>query len=316
MIKVKRTSTAGVREKWSVMVKKDFRANKSLYLLAIPVLAYYIIFKYMPMYGLTMAFQDYSPTMGITGSSFVGFKHFITFFNSPSFGVVMKNTIKISFLTILFGFPMPIILALLLNELKSAKFGKVIQNATYLPHFISLVVICGLIKIFTKDTGIIGAIYNKLTGSTGAMLIKPGCFVPIYIASDIWQEIGWNSIIYLSALTAIDHSLYEAAEVDGAGRWSQTLHVTIPGILPTIVIMFIMRMGSVLNIGYEKILLLYNDATMDVADVISTYVYRRGLVNLDWSYSAAVGLFNSVVNLGFLLASHLISKKVNGYGLW
>lgn len=297
-------------------LKKDFMVNKALYAMMLPVMAYFIVFKYIPIYGLLMSFQDYSPRLGIWGSDWVGLKHFVDFFHSASFGVVLINTLKISFATLLFGFPAPIVLALLLNELKSAKLGKVIQNATYLPHFISLVVVCGIIKIFTSDTGIIGMVYNRLTGSTGSMMNHPECFLPVYVISNIWQEVGWGSIIYLAALTGIDGELYAAAEIDGAGRWKKVLHVTLPGILPTIVIMLIMRMGSIINVGFEKILLLYNDATMNTADVISTYVYRRGLIDLDWSYSSAVGLFNSAVNLVFLIASNMISKKVNGYGLY
>ncbi len=300
----------------SATIKRDFSVNKSLYLMAAPIAAYFIIFKYVPMYGLLMAFQNYSPRLGIAGSSFVGLKNFIQFFNSPSFWIILRNTLKISFATLVFGFPAPILLALLINELRNAKMAKVIQNATYMPHFISLVVACGLIKIFTGESGIIAALCNGITGSTGALLNSPRNFIPIYVISNIWQEIGWGSIIYLSALTAIDESLYEAAKVDGAGRLRQTWHITIPGILPTISILLIMRMGGILNVGFEKILLLYNDATMDVADVISTYVYRRGLVDLSYSYSAAVGMFNSVINVIFLVASNIISKKISGSGLW
>lgn len=301
---------------WWEIVKKDFRVNKSLYIMALPIIVYYILFKYLPMYGIVISFKNYSPRLGILESDWVGFKHFISFFRSPSFWLVLRNTVVISFTSLVFAFPAPIILALLLNELKSARFGKIVQNATYIPHFVSLVVVCGIIQIFTKDTGFIGIIVNHLTGNTGSLLNRANYFLPIYVLSGIWQEVGWGSIVYLSALTGIDNCLYEAAEIDGAGKWLKTLNVTIPGILPTIVIMLIMRMGSILGVGHEKILLLYNDATIDVADVISTYMYRRGLINLDWSYSAAVGLFNSVVNLGFLFVSDRISKKINGYGLW
>ncbi len=311
-----RTLKSTGNDRFIYKLKTDFRVNRTLYLMMLPVLAYFIIFKYIPMYGLLMAFQDYSPRLGIAGSDWVGFKHFADFFRSPSCKVVLTNTIKISLSTLAFGFPAPIILALLLNELKSAKLGKIIQNATYIPHFISLVVVCGIVNIFTGDNGLIGRAYNFMTGSTGAMLNHPNCFLPIYVVSNIWKEVGWGSIIYLAALTGIDDSLYEAAEIDGAGKLKKVIHVTIPGILPTVVIMLIMRMGSILNVGYEKILLLYNDSTMNVADVVSTYVYRRGLTNLDWSYSAAVGLFNSVINLFFLIGSNRISRKVNGYGLW
>ncbi|MBQ7574459.1 MAG: sugar ABC transporter permease [Clostridia bacterium] len=312
---MKNNTSTNKKSFWTIF-KKDFIRNKFLYLMFLPIILYFVIFHYMPMYGVLMAFQDYSPRLGISGSKWVGFANFIEFFRSPSFWIVLRNTVKISFASLVFGFPAPVILALLLNEVRSNKLGRVVQNITYLPHFISLVVVCGLVHMFTRDTGIIGHTYNALTGSKGAMLNNPSLFLPIYIISNIWKEMGWGSIIYLAALLGIDNSLYEAAEIDGAGRWKQTLHVTIPGILPTFVIMLIMRLGQVLGVGYEKILLLYNSSTMDVADVISTYVYRRGLIDQSWSYSAAVGLFNSAVNLIFLSASNFISKKVNGYALW
>ena len=296
--------------------KKDFTKNKSLYIMFLPIIAYFVIFCYMPMYGVLMAFQDYSPRLGISGSEWVGLENFITFFKAPSFWLVLRNTVKISLATLVFGFPAPIFLALLLNEVKSVKVGRLVQNITYLPHFISMVVVCGMIHMFTKDTGVIGYLYNLITGSKGSMLNNPKLFLPIYVLSNIWKEVGWGSIIYLSALLSIDDSLYEAAEIDGAGRWKQTIHVTIPGILPTFVIMLILRMGQILSVGYEKILLLYNSSTMDVADVISTYTYRRGLIDQDWSYSAAVGLFNTLVNLFFVNSANYISRKVNGYALW
>lgn len=294
----------------------DFKLNKSLYLLMVPVLIYFIVFKYIPMYGALIAFKDFSPKLGVLGSPWVGLKHFKSFFGSSSFVTLMINTLRISLSTLVFGFPMPIILALLMNEIKCKPFLKTVQNITYLPHFISLVVICGLIKDFTMDDGVIGKIVSMFGGSPVTMLNYSQYFVPVYVVSDIWQEVGWGTIIYLSALTAIDRSLYEAAEIDGAGRFRQTLNITIPGIAPTIVIMLILRMGSVLNVGFEKIILLYNDATMKVADVISTYVYRRGLINLDWGYSTAVGLFNSVINLALLIISNSINKKINNESLW
>ena len=297
-------------------IKKDFKLNHSLYIMALPVIIYFIVFKYIPIYGLLMAFCDFSPRLGVFGSEFVGVKHFISFFNSASFFEVLGNTFRISITTIIFGFPMPVILALLLNELKNDKFEKLIQNFTYLPLFISMIVVCGLIKVFTADDGIIGSVFLKASGLSGSMLNYPQFFTSIYVASGIWQEAGWDSIIYLAALTGINQTLYEAAKIDGANRWRQTIHITIPGIMPTIVIMLILKMGGMLNVGFEKILLIYNDATMTVSDVISTYVYRRGLINLDWSYSTAVGMFNSVVNLFFLLTASFISKKINGYGLW
>ena len=295
---------------------KDFAKNKSLYLMFLPILAYFIIFCYGPMYGILMAFQDYSPRLGISGSEWVGFENFIDFFNSPSFWPVLKNTLKISFATLIFGFPAPIFLALLLNEVKSVKVGRVVQNITYLPHFISMVVVCGMVTMFTSDTGFVGMAYNAITGSKGNMLGDPDNFLPIYVISNIWKEVGWGSIIYLSALLAIDDSLYEAAEIDGASRWKQTLHITLPGIIPTITIMLILRVGHILGVGYEKVLLLQNSANIDVSEVISTYVYKRGIRDASFSYSAAVGLFNTAVNLIFLITTNKISKRLNETSLW
>lgn len=297
-------------------VKKDFSINKSLYLLMLPGLLFYIIFHYIPMYGALIAFKDFSPRLGVAGSEWVGFKHFIYFFTSPSFKDVLINTLKISFSTMVFGFPMPIILALLINELRNARFAKVVQNATYIPHFISMVIICGMIKDFTRDTGIISVILSFFGKEPVSMLNYPQYFLPIYVISGIWQNMGWDSIIYLAALMGIDDSLYEAAAIDGAGKARQVWHVTIPGIAPTIITMLILSVGSILSVGYEKIILLYNDATLEVADVISTYVYRKGLLEQDWSFSTAVNLFNSVVNLMFLLGTNYISRKVNDTALW
>ena len=295
---------------------KDFTKNKTLYIMFLPVLAYFIIFCYGPMYGILMAFLDYSPRKGIFGSEWIGFENFIRFMNSPSFVPVVKNTVKISLSTLMFGFPAPIFLALLLNEVKSVKVGRIVQNITYLPHFISLVVVCGMVTMFTSDTGVVGMLYNAITGAKGNMLNNPDNFLPIYVISNIWKEVGWGSIIYLSALLSIDDSLYEAAEIDGAGRWKQTLHVTLPGIIPTIVIMLILRMGQIMSVGYEKILLLQNTANMDVSEVISTFVYRRGIIDASYSYSAAVGLFNNAINLTFLVLTNTISKKLNETSLW
>lgn len=304
------------RPSYRTIIKKDFKLNKSLYLLLLPVLAYYILFHYVPMYGALIAFKDFTPRLGTLGSPWVGLKHFINFFSSPSFGEILINTLRISLTTLVFSFPMPIVLALLLNELKSQKFSKLVQNATYLPHFISLVVICGMVKDFTRDTGIISYILSFFGVEPITMLNYPEYFVPIYVISGIWQSTGWESIIFLAALTGIDGSLYEAATIDGAGRWKQTWHITLPGIVPTIVTVLILRIGGILNVGYEKIILLYNDATLEVADVISTYVYRKGLLEQNWSFSTAVNMFNSIINLLFLCGANFISRKVNDTALW
>lgn len=295
---------------WS-RVKKDFSLNKGLYLLVIPVIVYYLIFHYGPMYGASIAFKDFKPALGITGSPWVGLKHFKDFFSSYYFGRLLLNTLRISFATLVFGFPAPIILALLINEVQSRAFSRGVQTITYMPHFISTVVVCGMIIQFTKDTGFITNILGVFGVPAKNMLDNPRYFIPIYVISGIWQEVGWGSIIYLAALQGIDQELYEAAKIDGAGRWKQTLHVTLPGILPQVVILLIMRMGRILNVGYEKIILIYNPLTYEVADVISTFVYRKGLLEFGWSYSSAVGLFNSVVNLAFLVFANWFSARVS-----
>lgn len=298
------------------LFRKDLHVNKEIYFMLIPVVIFYIIFHYMPMYGALIAFKDYAPKLGVTGSPWAGFKHFEMFFNSPSFLTVLLNTLRISLNSLLYEFPAPIILALLMNELRSAKFSKLVQTATYLPHFISLIVVCGMVKDFTRDTGIITQLLSVFGVPEKSLLGYPQYFLPIYIGSNIWQQVGWSSIIYLAALTGVDPQLYEAAKIDGANKWQQTVHVTLVGIMPTIITMLILRMGSILSVGYEKIILLYNDATLEVADVISTYVYRKGILEQSWSFSTAVNLFNSLVNLVFLLVTNKISSKLNETSLW
>lgn len=297
-------------------VRKELSKNYELYLMFLPVFVFFLIFAYKPMYGILMAFQNYSPSKGVLGSPWVGFLHFKTFFNSFYFGRLLKNTLMISLCSIVFGFPAPILLALLMNEIKNKTFKKTVQTISYLPHFISLVVICSMIKKFTLSGGIINDIIVLFGGTRSNLLNSPSAFVPIYILSDIWTEIGWGSIIYLAALSSISMELYEAAAIEGAGRFKQAIHVTIPGIAPTIVIMFILRMGSVLSVGYEKIILLYNPMTKSVADVISSYVYEKGILNQSWSFSTAVGLFNAVINLIFLVLTNQFSKKVSDTALW
>ncbi|MBE5040051.1 ABC transporter permease [Ructibacterium gallinarum] len=297
-------------------IRQDWHRNWALYLLMIPVLLFYLCFCYKPMYGAIIAFKDYDPVMGILGSDWVGLKNFTDFFQSSDFVRVFRNTIKISVLNILFGFPAPIILALLINELEQKKFAKTVQTITYMPHFISLVVVCGLIKDFVSDSGVITSILGMFGFPQVNMLQEPGMFVPIYIISGIWQEIGWGSIIYLAALAGVDQQLYEAASIDGAGRLRQTFSVTLPGIMPTIVTMFILKLGTIMNVGFEKIILLYDPITYETADVISSYVYRKGIVDSDYGFSTAVGLFNSVINFALIIISNTISRRVNDTSLW
>ena len=287
--------------------------------MAIPVVAFYLLFCYKPMYGIIIAFKDYSPAAGIWGSDWAsnhGLQNFIDFFQSYYFGRILKNTLVISLTSILFGFPAPIILALLLNELRNEKFKRITQTISYMPHFISLVVICSMIKMFTSDKGLVTYLLSFLGGPEISLLTKPQYFVPIYVISGIWQELGWGAIIYLAALSGIDQELYEAARIDGANRWQQTLHVTLPGISSTIIIMLLLRMGSVMSVGYEKIILLYNEGIYETADVISTFVYRKGLQDFQWSYSTAVGIFNSVINFIIVVLFNRISRKFGEVSLW
>lgn len=295
---------------------RDFKMNKWKYIIMLPVIVYFVLFAYKPMYGLLIAFQDYTPFKGMSGSNWVGFKHFINFFHDYYFIRVLRNTVVISFLTILFGFPAPILFALLLNEIHNSAFKRVVQTLTYLPHFISMVIVCGLIKQFCLSTGLVNSIITAVGGVASNLLENKGLFYPIYIISDIWQTMGWGSIIYLAAIAGVDQEQYESAKIDGAGRFQKMFYITLPSIMPTITVLFIMRMGQVLNVGYEKILLLYNPKTYEVADVISTYVYRMGLQEAQWSFSTAVGLFNSVVNVLFLCLTNYLCKKTDNGGLF
>ena len=290
--------------------------NRSLYLMIIPVLIFFILFHYKPMYGAIIAFKDYTPALGIAESPWVGWDNFTRFFSSVYFGRLIRNTILLSFYSLLFGFPAPIILALLLNEVKNKKFKGLTQTVTYLPHFISMIVVTGMLVDFNMTSGLFNDIIELFGGERSPLLQNPDLYRTIYVASGIWQEIGWGSIIYLSALSGVDSQLYEAAQIDGAGKWKQLIHVTLPGIAPTIIIMFILKMGTLMNMGYEKTILLYNPATYETADIISSYIYRIGLLEQDWSYSTAIGLFNSVINLGLLLITNKIARKCGETSLW
>ncbi len=295
----------------------DMSKNWKLYILFSPVLVYYLIFCYGPMYGVIIAFKDFNPSKGILGSNWIGFYHFYDFLTSTDIKRIVFNTFNISLTGLIAGFPAPIILALLLNEIRSRTWKRTVQTISYMPHFISVVVICGMIRSFVSDTGIVTWLLHIVGLSDKIDLLgKKDLFVPIYVTSGIWQEIGWGSIIYLAALTGISQELYEAAEIDGAGRWRQLLAVTLPGIIPTIVILLILRMGSIMSVGFEKIILLYNPLTYETADVISSYTYRRGLMEFNYSYSTAVGLLNSLINFVLLISANTISKKVNNTSMW
>lgn len=312
--------TAGENEKkklsLAMRIKRELVKNRYLYLLAIPVIAFYALFLYGPMFGLVIAFKQYNIGQGILQSKWVGFQYFQEFFKSIYFSRTLLNTFIISFADILFGFPLPIIFALLLNELRGTRFKKTVQTVTYLPHFISMVVICGMITDFFSTDGVISRLIAMLGGENMNYLASPKWFRTIFVGTNVWQSFGWNSIIYLAALTGVDAQLYEAATIDGAGRFKQLWHVTLPGILPTIMIMLIMRLGQVLSVGYEKIILLYSPSTYNVADVISSYVYRIGIGGSRYSYSAAVGLFQSVINVLMLLLANRLSAKFSETSLF
>lgn len=290
-----------------------------LYLLILPGFLYLLIFKYLPMFGLVIAFKNYNPSMGFEGiftAKWVGLKHFRKFMGSYYFSEIMRNTLVISFTKFFIGFPLPILIAIMLNDLKSQKFKKFVQTACYMPNFMSWVVTCGiLVTIFASD-GIFNSILARFGVSGKAYLSDPKSFFAIIIASDVWKYCGWDSIIYLAAITSIDPNLYEAASIDGAGKWKQIWCITLPGIATVIGITLTLRMGGILEAGFEQILLLYSPATYEVADIIDTYVYREGLANANYSFSTAVGLFKSVLAMLMMLVSNRISKKVTGEGIW
>lgn len=299
-------------------LKRDFRMNKGLYFLILPVVVYLIIFNYVPMAGIVLGFERFTPKNGVYMSEWVGLKHFVTFFSSVFFIRVLKNTMILSLYAIIFGFPAPIIFALLLNELDNEYYKKVIQVVSYMPNFISTVVISGIIIDFVASDGVITDMLVKVGFLKEAknLLSVPEYFRTIMVLTDLWQQVGFGSILFLAALTGIDQELYEAAVIDGANRWKQTMHVTIPGIMPTVVIMLIMRIGGLMNANQEKILLLYNPLIYETSDVIGTFVYRKGLLEADYGYSTAVGLFNSAVNVVLLFIANGVSRKYSETSLF
>lgn len=290
--------------------KHDFLMNKWLYILAIPIILYFLIFNYAPMFGLVIAFEDFKPQRGIFGSDWVGFEHFIDFFTGVNFLTILRNTLVISLLGLAIAFPLSIVFALLLNEIKAIKFKKVAQTISYMPYFISIVVICGLVVEACSSNGIVTDILVRFFGfERQSLLTNPKYFWTINLVSDIWQNLGYSSIIFVAAITSVSQELQEAAAIDGAGRLKRVFHVTIPCIMPTIITMLILKCGTLLSVGFEKILLLYNPSIYSTADVISTHVQRLGIEQAQYGYSTAVGLFNSVVGTILLLLSNYISKK-------
>ena len=306
------------QSRW-VRFRRALIRDRWLYLIMILPCLYYLLFHYYPMYGVTLAFKQYKPKLGIIGSPWAsqnGMKYILQVVNDPYFWTVFKNTIVLNVVNLAITFPAPIILALLLNEVASNRYKRVVQTVTYLPHFLSTVVVVGMMNTMFSSSGIVNELLGKIGLGPYAFLNDAQYFRPMYIGSNIWQNIGWDSIIFLAALSGLDQALYEAARIDGAGRWKQTIHITIPGILPTIVIMLILAMGKIMNVSYQKILLMMTGSNQSVSDVISTYVYRRGITKADFSYATAVGLFQSLVSLVFVTATNWISRRTTETSLW
>jgi putative aldouronate transport system permease protein len=320
-------SPARVTKERSVSLKKELpagnsllrkiRRDKYLLLLVFPCILYYFIFKYLPLFGIIISFQDYNLFRGIWASPWVGLKYFTMFIENPDFLKLMRNTFLLGFYKLVFGFPVPIILALLINEIRKELLKRFVQTVSYLPHFISNVVVAGMVVMFLSPTG---GVVNQMIKAAGFapvnFMMEPGLFRSVYVLSEIWQHAGWGTIIYLAALTAIDPQLYEAAKMDGASRWKQTVHVTLPGIAPAIVIILLLDIGRVLEIGFEKVFLLYSPVIYETADIISTYVYRIGLIQGNYSYATAIDLFTGIISFVFVITANHISRRLGDNSLW
>lgn len=303
-------------EAFAVRLKKDFIRYRYIYLMLLPVVIYYAVFCYGPMSKIVIAFQNFKPALGIFGSKWVGMKYFIDFFTGPYAWRLIRNTLLLNILQIILAFPVPIILALLINEIQCRPYKKLVQTVSYMPHFISLVVMCSLLLTFSRSDGIFNDFLALFGVERSNLMANAKLFRPMYVLSGIWQEAGWGSIIYLATLSTIDPGLYEAATIDGASRFQRMLYVSFPGLVPIIIVQLIMRVGNILTMGFEKVFLLYNPLTYDTADIISTYIYRQGLELTNYSYGTAVGLFNSAVNLLILVLANRLSRKATGESLW
>ena len=297
-------------------VQKDAKKNWTLYLLVSPVILFYILFHYWPMYGVLIAFMDFRPAIGMAESPWVGLDHFTRFFNGPFFFRLIRNTFIINVQLLIFGFPAPILLALMMNELRSQKYKRTVQTITYMPFFLSAIVVVGMIQDFTLSTGIINDIIYFFGGTRRNLLADASLFRSIFVTQDIWRTVGFGSIVYLAALANIDQEQYEAAMIDGAGRFRKLISITLPGIMPTIVILLILRMGAMMTIGFETIMLMASPPVYAVGDVIGYYVFRVGIQQGNFSFAAAVGLFNSVINFALLITANAISRRVNETSLW
>lgn len=282
-----------------------------------PALGFLIVFAYVPMYGIQLAFREFDFAKGLTGGEWVGLKYFIQFFESPLFGDLMRNTVMISLATLVLGFLTPIVLALVINQILQSRLRRIVQTVTYLPHFISIVVIVGMLQVFLSPSSGLITRFLAFFGLDGVNFMgSTGAFVPVYVLSDIWQHTGWNSIIYLAALAGVNTQLYEAARIDGASRLQIIRHVDIPALVPTMIILLILNMGGVLNTGFEKVFLMQNTLNLPVSEVIATYTYKIGILSSQFSYSTAIGLFNTLINFAFLVIANQISKRASDTSLW
>lgn len=301
-----------------VNIKKYYRRNWQLWVMLFPAMLYILIFCYVPMYGIQLAFREYDFSKGLTGGAFAGFKYFKQYFESPMFFTTLKNTFVISFASILVGFPIPIILAMVVNQIRNKKWKRTVQTTVYIPYFISVVVLVSMLRIMlADDTGVISNFLKAihLVGKDVNLLGSESTFMPVYVLSGVWQTMGWNSIIFIAALSSVDTQLYDACRIDGANRWQTMIHIDLPAIMPTIIIMLIMNMGNILNVGFDKVFLMQNSLNLGASQVISTYVYTVGIKLSQFSFGAAVGLFNTLINFVFLMATNAIAKRSTGTGL-
>lgn len=305
------------RRPWYQKLWRDLRTNHTLYLYLLPAVVITLLFHYLPMYGIQIAFRDFRPVRGITGSTWVGLKHFLRFFKSYQFESLIRNTLSISLMSLFLAFPFPIFLALMISQIRNKRLQRITQTITYMPHFISTVVMASIIIMYlSPNNGLYGHIVRAFNGTPENLIAKANAFSPIYVITDIWQHSGWDAIIYISVLSAVDTQLYDAAMVDGASKFKRIIYIDLPSIAPTIVILFILRAGSLMSVGFEKVFLLQNSLNITKSEVISTYVYKIGLEQSQYSYSSAIDVFNIVINFALLLTVNTVAKHVGETSLW
>ncbi|MDY2791263.1 MAG: ABC transporter permease subunit [Eubacteriales bacterium] len=305
------------KRSWKTRLVKALKRDKFLLLMFLPIVVYYVVFSYVPMTGAIVAFKQFKPGHGIYGGDWVGLKWFIQFFKSPFAFRTVRNTVLISIYSILFGFPLPILFAICVTEIRSSKVRRVVQTVSYLPHFISTVVLVGMINnFFSMNHGLVNDLIVRMGGEPVNFLINPAWFRTLYVGSGVWQNFGFNSIIYIAAITGIDPSLYEAGKIDGITKFQEMVYITIPMISQTIVMLFIMQLGGIMSVGFEKVFLMYSPAVYETADVVSTYVYRKGIESNNYGFGSAVGLFNSVINFAFVFIANQVCRKLTDSSLW